>query len=354
MKKLEQIISNSDLAKVAAYSTGELNELVTDLVKEITKADGVIIYSKELPAELKTKLDDVTDRLKSVKAITDEATAESANKTLAEGKRLIKKIQDEALELRRPMNTAADDVILFEKKTIEDLQAIVKVVNDNIVTFKKLQDEIKKKADEELKRQAQEKAAKETERINRIFALIGKVRENIVNKLAEITTVEACDEAIKKLNGTNFDASKYEEFLPNVQKVKTEMLAKLEEKKTKLQEAIDNMEETGEVIDKVIEEVKQEGESLAARVDFDNNKELEETKLNALQNIQMETELKTSVLKGAKSASRPWIYQGIEDITKVPAEFFSVDEAKVKAAIKAGRYSIPGLIIEQDLRNISR
>jgi hypothetical protein len=354
--KIEKIVENSGLVKLALSNSdeGATRKAIDLLIRDIIMSDGIIVYSKELPEELQTQIDQVVKDLKAIPAITDQSAAEKANKVLATGKRLLNKIKETGVEMRRALNDAAKDIKSFEDTIVSDLSAIVESVNNKITEFQRAEEKKRLEEEARIKKEAEEKARIELERINSIFSKIGKVRENIASKLAEVTTVEGCEEAIKKLNSIKFDVGVYMEFLSNVEEVKTEYIAKFEEKKNKIQKALQNQIETGEDASKVIDSIKEEGSSELARVVYDNSKELEETKINALKNIQMEAELKTSTLKGAKSVQRPWVYKGIADISKVPDEFLTVDETKVKAAIKAGCYQIPGLIIEQEIRNVSR
>lgn len=356
MKKIEKIIENSSLLKLALNNSDETTArgAMVALIGDIIKADGVIIYSKEIPKELETQLNEITEELNNLKAPTDDASAEVANKKLAVAKRLAEKLKAHGLDMRRPANEAADDIIKFERDTLSPITSAIKTVNDFVVSYKT--QKLKEANDEaaRIKKEAEDAAAAQKLRIEATFSKIGQVRVNMLKGITDASTVEDLEKAEEKINSIKFNPESYKEYLPNVEKVRTDMLELLKNKKEKLIEAQNNLEETGEDSTKAIEEAKEEGSAFLARANYDNSKELQDEKTAALQTIQMKSELRISSIQTPKSVSTPWVYKGVENISLVPAEFFSVDEAKVKAAIKAGRYTIPGLIITQDVRNISR
>lgn len=62
--------------------------------------------------------------------------------------------------------------------------------------------------------------------------------------------------------------------------------------------------------------------------------------------VEAEAQEKLSNIAPVTGMRKVWDYS-IEDISKVPAEYMMLDEAKVKQAIKNGERNIPGLVIAE-------
>jgi uncharacterized protein YdcH (DUF465 family) len=76
----------------------------------------------------------------------------------------------------------------------------------------------------------------------------------------------------------------------------------------------------------------------------------------SIANHEIKTQAKVQeVAKTAPTGiSTQWVFKGVIDQSKVPAEYLSVDPAKVNAAIKQGVKSIPGLDIKEEAKRTGK
>ncbi len=300
---------------------------------------------KQLKPELLKRITEVEDKLKALPPIKTQADADAANKVLKESKGLIKLISAERMEITRPINEVIDYIIGMEKSAVSTLAAMTDIKNKNLTDFAREQDRLAEQERERIKKEAADKAASEQARVSCIVELIGKFKKSAYKAISECT-LETIDAKIKGLSSLKFDPKIYQEFMDQIEALRPVLLEKLAEKRIDLQRMADLAK---------IDANKAAQEEIAAKQrEKDALENAETAKMNVALNTQMEAELLESTVQGGKSVQRPWVFKGVLSLMDVPFEFLTVDEKKVKEAIKAGRHSIKGLEIIQDIRNVSK
>jgi len=98
-------------------------------------------------------------------------------------------------------------------------------------------------------------------------------------------------------------------------------------------------------------EARKEAEAYRAQIQEEARKAAQAGNIEALKDLsQANTELEKEAPKvvrtqdGSVSTRRVWTYE-IEDVTRIPTEFWAVDEAKISAAVKSGIRTINGVRI---------
>lgn len=314
--------------------------LTEDLKQQLQGAPGVLFYSTELRPELIERIKSIEVKLLEVKAVTDQASADAANAVLKEAKGLVKTVEAEALDARRPFNEIAAQIKSAETKALSNISTMVSRWNSALTEFAKEQERKRLEREAQIRREAEEKAKAETDRVNSIISLKNKFYADAIRTINGIQTVEEAEQKKNNLVNLKFSESAYQEYLPQMEELRPELLERIEAKRLSI---VNQIEIDTKAQQEELERIQAEGEA-----------EKTHATMNVLANTEMEASLKTSLVEGAKSVQKRWKLKGVLDITKVPIEYLQVNEKAVSEAIKNGNYSIPGLIIEQEISNVSR
>lgn len=312
-----------------------------------------LVVPKALKPELIAKIAEVENKLKALPPIKTQADADTVNKVVKESNSLAKLISAERMEITRPLNEVIDYVIGMERDAISTMTAMTDIKKKNLTDFAKEQERLAALERERIRKEAEENSRKEQARVSGIMATIGQF-EKSAHATINTCTLENIDSKIKGLTNLKFDPKIYQEFIDNVEALRQPLLEKLALKKLQLLDL-------AELAKKDADKAAQEAIAIAERdkqaledIDLKTAQNTETAKMDVLLNEQMGAELKESTIQGAKSVQKVWILGSVLNLMDVPFEFLMLDEKKVKAAIKAGRHSISGLEIIQDIRNVAR
>ncbi len=314
--------------------------LTEELKQQLKQTPGVLIYNTEIRPELVERINEAMDGLMKAKAITDQASADALNATLKKAKNVISAVKAEALEARRPFNEIAGQISSSEKQALSNLTTIAQKCDLMLTQFANEQERKKDAEAQRLREEAVKAAQAETDRKNRIISLKNKFHTDALRTINNIATAEEADAKTKSLGALKFDPAIYEEYTEQMEALRPDLLERIAGRKRAITEKIE------------IDE-KAQAEELA-QIDKKAQAEASEATMSVMANAEMGLNLQTSLLEGAKSVQKRWVYKGFTDLSKVPMQYLTVNEAAVKQAIKEGHYSIPGLTIEQEISNVSR
>jgi hypothetical protein len=323
----------------------------------VPKGSKGIIVSKEFNPLIKEKIEELEIELKEIKAISSQDDAVKANVTLKKAKTLIKTLSSERLLMTSVLDEEKADTMRYEKEVTGNLVSMVDIVNNAITTFQIAEQARLKKIADDIEKEKQTKLLAENAEIQRKATIKGYILEfekNCLNALQE-ANVMSIDMKIKQLATFTFDTAIYQEFTTEAYEMYKAMVAKFETRSAELKKiAQANATEAAALQLQAEEQARKDREALAEKEEKVNDAILEESQ-SAASNIQMEAELKTSIVPKAKGISLPWVFdEETIDMSLLPAEFHTYDKAKIKAAITGGRKEIPGVNIYQKVTNVSR
>lgn len=350
------------LAKATPEAVNELQAHIEkgSTVQIVPKGYKGLIIRKEISPELKQNVDEVTNRLVNLQAIVSQETASAANVVLKAAKGLIKKLEDERKKMDELLNEEKDHNKSIEASIVGQLATLTTIVNKKITDF---QVEEERKANErakELQRQKDEEllaAQKERDRVTNIKNMILKFETSVVNA-ANGATLATIDTLISQLKNTNLKAETYQEFLSEAQTMYNNSVVKMENRKAELIKYAELEKQNKEQAALLKKQQEEKAEADRKALEEKQAAIVEETKdaeLNAVANVQMTHELKTSMNVGAKGVQKRWTFEEeTVDIKLLPEEFLTYDKEAIRKAIAAGRHEIPGVKIYQKTINVSR
>ncbi len=323
----------------------------------IPQGSEAVIVKMEFNPEVKERISNLELELKKIPGITSQADVEKANATLKKAKGLIKSLEAEGLVMRSGLKEKSDAIIAYERNVMSDLAGMVKVINDSIVTFqiadtariKAINDKIE--AD---KKEALDKANAEIKRKADIQNSILEFERNCINNIASATTSNI-QERIKQLVAFNFDIAEMAEFLSDAVSVKKKCIDLFHDRMIELKDIERASGEKKAELEAAAKLNQEQADKDLAEKTEATNEAIQKEELIAATSVQQESELKVSMIKKQSGLSRPWTFdEDTIDLSLLPDEFKTYDKAKIKEAIKSGRYEIPGINIYQKHTNVSR
>lgn len=319
-----------------------------------------IIVQTEFDQGLKTKIAVLVEELQKTPAITSQEAVVKANETLSKSKKMIDFIDEQRKQMTSVLDQEKKSIMNYQKAIVGELETLTTTINRSIIEFQKEEDRKAKVIAAEIEKKKQAELLKiqaEQARVNKITNLILDF-ENSVSVASANATIKDIDDKIKKLNSVIIKEEIYMEFFGEAQVMYQRCVTVLANRKTELLE-LQNLKSKNEDQARQLEEQQKQNAILQAEA-VENKKaqakkEQEEKEQNEIANLQMESELKTAMIEKPSNVMRRWSFdKETVDISLLPLEFHTFDEKKIKEAIKQGAREIPGIVICEELSNVSR
>jgi DNA repair exonuclease SbcCD ATPase subunit len=356
--------SNNSESNLPAYTPRVKNvgqsESSEVTVVQVPAGSKAIIIRKEFSPAIIEKISELETELKTLGGIATQDDVVRINASLKKANTLIKTISAERLLLASTLKTEQDALIAMERAAYEDLKKLMESYDKKIVEFQAAEKEKENKRLAEIQRQKDEELRKITEnnaRISRIKNNILEFERNVLNRIHS-STIETIDSDIATLAAVKLNQATYEEFLHEAQVMYQNVTAKFQERKTELMRLADLEAKNKEAADKMRAEQQQkseiEKEQQQQKAEI-AKQEIAENLESDVANVQMASELQTSMIPKAKNVLTRYVFDEEKvDMSLLPEEYKTYDKAKIQEAINAGAREIPGLVIEQKLSNIKR
>ncbi len=335
-------------------SNEEIQLALKNQLALVPNPTGLIVYTEFISEDLVKQVQEMVRQLQATPAITDQATAQNVNNVLGQAKRLITRVEDAALEMRRPLKAIGDQMRSNEKNVLASLGSLVEIVNKSITDFQIAEDRRQREEQERIRKQEAERLRLEQERIAAIKTLMQQVQTNVMTGLSSSEDIEDLKAKKEKLSKLTFNPEKYQEFMSEMEGRRATWLELFYEKITRLHEIKEELINDGVDEAAAIAKLKQNEALDISKQERELDKTFAESTNNAAANIQMTAELRTSVVAGAASVKRQMKYIGVINLDLVPRQYLMVNEAAIKAAIKGGVVEIPGVQIDEVISNVSR
>jgi hypothetical protein len=339
----------------------QLNAQGADIVIIPPGAKGIILRT-ELNPELQSKVDELTEELKplSVLQIKTQDDVVKLNVSLKKAKTIAKAVDEERKLITSELDAEKKGLINLGKSVTDELVRLTTLINTNITNFQIEEDRKAKEKAAEIERQKQADLAKiqaEQKRIADIKNFILEFENNVLNA-AHSATVADIDSKIAKLAGVKLKPEVYQEFLPEAIDMYNRCVQKMNDRKIELErlaeaEAI-NAEAAERMKKEQEEKARLEKEAQEQKAAEEQQKIAEQAQ-ESISNVQMESELKSSMIGKQKNVQKRWtVEEETIDMSLLPEEYKTADIDKLKKAVAEGAREIPGVRIFEKIINTSR
>ncbi len=356
----ETIFPNVPQSLPIVVNRTELIEQSQERTVIVPVGSELIIFNKQFAPSLITELEEIETAIESIKPIASQDDVVSANEVLKKGQRFAKKFEDERKAMGDVLKQHTDELLSIQKKVLSKLIESIGNKNNEIVIFQKAwQKEQDEKAAKILKEQQAETARiqAENKRKQDILNLISQFESNVLNAIST-ATIETIDNSILHFDNFKIKEDVYMEYYQQALELQASLKIKFATRKAELERVAQLEKINKEAADKM--KADQAAQALkdkeeAEQRNAEQTAEASEQAASDIANVQMATELKTSVLPTSKNVMKRWVFDaGSVDMAALPLEYHTFDESKIKAAIAAGARSIPGVRIFEEISNVKR
>lgn len=348
----EEVEANKQMIPTSVFSDSA--------VVSIPKGFKAILIRKDFNPEITNQIEVLENELTSLPPIKTDEDLQKVNGSLKKAKTLIKTGGSERLLMASGLKEEDKALINLERSTFKKLSDLVELQNKRATDYqlekdrkaKELQDKIEADRQAELKKIQDEK-----DRVQNISNKIIQFERNILNEISA-SKYEDVDSNIALLSGVKFTTEVYQEFLPDALEILDRCKMLFQNRKTELTQlhelSLKNKEAAEQLEKEQQEKIKSEQQELEAKKDSINEM-LADSHANEVLNVQMQTELKNSMVEKPSSVMRTYQADFTSiDMSLLPDEYKTFDEKKIKEAVKAGCREIPGVKITDKLSNVSR
>lgn len=312
--------------------------------KEVVKVSAELQRNLDLLTAFKAEVDKIGNDCKQIK-IVDESLLAIGQQNLSKANNLSNSIEEKRKVIKQPYFDAGTLIDSTCKNIVKGLNEGISYVKSEIASWekKRLEEERKKQEEVDHKlREEQEKVAAETKRKQDIRDHIdNRSRKSLENCYSRCLSALDCDAQLdvitKNYKGEDF----FQEFTKEAFDLRDRYIDLIKAKKEQYLAADSQSSAEKELA------LKQE-ELERKRIDFENEqrkleaeketirlaKEKEERERVATEEkARLEALAATERTKGVRYT---WGFE-LSDITKVPAEWLTIDEAKIKAYLKENK-----------------
>jgi hypothetical protein len=337
-------------------------EKVGPVVKDVVVPNNceLVIVRKEFNIEVKNNIKNLENELMQINGITSQASAQAANIVLKKAKQLVKSLSAERMQMTSILDDKKSEIMQYEKSIVENITNLIAIINNNIVLFQIEEDRKAKEAQEKIEKQRREELARvqqEQKRVAEIKTTILDFERNVLNAI-QVSTISDIDEKINHLLNFKLSSEIYQEFINDAQIVYQDCVAKFNIRKTELLKLQQLEKENAEAAYNLKLQQQQQFDIEKKQQDQKEENLQNEIKDNvetSISNIQMTSELQTSMIEKAKGVTKRWsVEEETIDLSLLPDEYKCADLKKIKEAISAGCREIPGVNIYEKIINTSR
>tara|TARA_R110000868_G_scaffold175859_1_gene413094 strand:- start:367 stop:1377 length:1011 start_codon:yes stop_codon:yes gene_type:complete len=311
--------------------------------KEITATSPELQKSLDIINSLKIQVDSIGEQCLQI-TIMDDSTLMVGQQNLSKANSIAKSIEDKRKEVKEPYLAAGKLIDSTCAKLTEKIEEGITHIKNEVKKFeanrlaeaKKIQDEINAKAKIEADKIAAEEVRKKS--ITDYMATISPWLNDCYSKLK---TVKDCDGLLNTINTKFPGEDKFQEYYPDALDIKNNFINLIENKKVQLA-ASANISDAEQALLKEKEELAIAKQKLAAReLEIKKAEELaaserlrkENEELAEIERKKAEAAAELTKTKGVRYL---WKFE-LVDIYKVPAEWLTIDETKIKEYIKANK-----------------
>ena len=324
-------------------------------------AKGIILRT-ELNSELQNKVDELAEELRPLTTfqIKTQDDVVALNAALKKAKTIAKAVHDERKLITSELDGEKKTLINLGKSVTDELVRLTTLINTNITNFQVEEDKKAKAAAALIEKQKQDELAKiqaEQKRVSDIKNFILEFENNVLNA-AHSATLENIDEKIQKLAGVKLKPEVYQEFLIEAEWMYKRCVQRLADRKVELLRLAEAEALSAEAAERMKKE--QEEKARLEKEAQDQKAEEEKQRLaeqaqESISNVQMTSELKSSMITKQKNVQKRWtVDEETIDLSQLPEEYKTADIEKIKKAVAEGAREIPGVRIYEKIINTSR
>lgn len=316
-------------------------------------------FTPNFAPELKAQIDTAINELAAIGAIQSQDDVVKANAHLKIAKVIVKRVEEERKAMTSILDEAKKQAMAKEKEITSSLLIAIDKANTAIVEFQR---EVARKEAErlaEIERKRKEEEAKIEAERKAEAALVQRVSDMKSGLLKAYTeaTLATIDSYIARAKSLKVTEDQYGRFCGEIQSLISEYQVKFETRKAELialeKLELSNKQAADDLRAKQQYEAAKEAERIAEQKKAEDQR-IRFEQAEKLANAQMTSEFaETQIISEKSNVRKVWKFE-VVNLALVPANFLTIDDAKVKAAIAEGAREIPGLKIFQDIQNVAR
>lgn len=320
-----------------------------------------IVFKTDISPDLMTDIESSISELTATPVPKTQQDVDAVNRILKTAKSILKVIEAERKKITSELDAEKKSITsAIKEKFYDPLDQVVTLWDQKIIEFQRAElarKEQERIALEEEKKKEQAAIAAEHARITSIKDSISSYKTNALTACAN-ATIDNIDSYIYAASDWEPTADEYFEFLGEMKIVCADVVNAFKKKKIDL-ERIKELEAINKKAADDAKKKQQEEDAarvLASTKEKEVQQEIQQDILeNKLLNSEMGNEFKKAQVSQVSGIMRRWVFE--EDtinMSLLPDEFKTFDKAKIKDAISKGARDIPGVVIKQDISNVSR